>query len=235
MPGKAPTYRHSLAVRVSHWLTALCLFVLLMSGMQISNAHPALYWGQTSTFEHPLLALPSFPGWLTLPAHRDLATGRLWHFLAAWTLVASLALYYLSGLATGHLRRDLVPGRAQLAGIGHAIVQHLQLRFPQGEEARSYNVLQKLSYLAVVAVLLPLALLAGLALSPGMDAAAPWMLDLFGGRQSARTLHFAAAAALALFIAVHLILVLVSGLANNIRSMITGYYDIGTEGGEHGH
>ena len=228
-------YRHALPVRLSHWTTALCIFILLMSGMQIFNAHPALYWGEVSTFDHPLLAPGSFPAWLTLPAHQDLATGRLWHFLAAWGLVASLAVYYGYGFLSGHLRRDLVPAVAELGDIRHEIAEHARLRFAKGEAAKRYNVLQKLTYLAVVLVLLPTVVLAGLAMSPGMDAAYPALLDLFGGRQSARTLHFAAAAAIALFIAVHLAMVLVSGLVNNIRSMITGIYAIEPRGDSHDH
>lgn len=226
-------YRHALPVRLSHWATALCIFILLMSGMQIFNAHPALYWGEVSTFDHPLFVPGSFPRWLTLPAGQDLATGRLWHFLAAWGLVASLAVYYGYGLLSGHLRRDLVPAVSELGEIPHDVAEHAHLRFAKGEAAKRYNVLQKLTYLAVVLVLFPTVVLAGLAMSPGMDAAYPVLLDLFGGRQSARTLHFAAAAAIALFVAVHLAMVLVSGFFNNLRSMITGVYAIEPEGDSH--
>jgi thiosulfate reductase cytochrome b subunit len=262
--------RHSIAVRVTHWINAVCLLVLLMSGLQIFNAHPALYWGQASTFDHPILALTAtgsseagtkgvtqifghafdttgvlgasigpggqvwargFPSWLTIPSYQDLSTGRRWHFFFAWLLVLNGAVYLLSGLISGHLRRDLLPTRLQLRKIGHTIREHLLLRFPRGDEARHYNVLQKLAYLAVAFGVLPLIVLTGLTMSPGMDAAAPDLLALFGGRQSARTIHFLAASGLVLFVVVHVAMVLLSGAWNNLRSMITGTYVL--PGGAH--
>ncbi|MBZ6078215.1 cytochrome b/b6 domain-containing protein [Microvirga puerhi] len=255
--------RHSLMVRVTHWINAVCLLILLMSGLQIFNAHPALYWGQASAFDHPILALTAtdggeagnrgvteifghtfdttgilgaslgsgaelqrrgFPSWLTLPSYQDLATGRRWHFFFAWLLVLNGTVYFLYGVVSGHLRRDLLPTGRQLRAIGHTIREHLLLRFPRGDEARRYNVLQKLAYLAVALVLLPLAVLTGLTMSPGMDAAVPELLSFFGGRQSARTIHFLAASGLVLFVAVHVAMVLLSGAWNNLRSMITGSY-----------
>jgi thiosulfate reductase cytochrome b subunit len=262
--------RHSIAVRVTHWINAGCLLILLMSGLQIFNAHPALYWGQASAFDHPILALTAtdsdeagikgvtqifghafdttgvlgassgpggqvwargFPSWLTIPSYQDLSTGRRWHFFFAWLLVLNGAVYLLSGLISGHLRRDLLPTRLQLRKIGHTIREHLLLRFPRGDEARHYNVLQKLAYLAVAFVVLPLIVLTGLTMSPGMDAAAPELLAFFGGRQSARTIHFLAAFGLVLFVIVHVAMVLLSGAWNNLRSMITGTYVL--PGGAH--
>jgi thiosulfate reductase cytochrome b subunit len=228
-------YRHGAVVRVTHWVNLLCLVGLLMSGLQIFNAHPALYWGADSDFAHPAFVVEegadgrAFPAWITLPGPRDLATGRRWHFFFAWLFVANGALYLLSGLAGGHFRRDLVPDRGQLRRIGRSIAEHARLRFPGGEEAKRYNVLQKLSYLAVVFVLLPLMVLAGLSLSPALDAAFPWLAMLFGGRQSARTVHFVLANLIVLFTLVHLAMVLLSGAWNNLRSMVTGRYDIEDE------
>lgn len=255
--------RHSIAVRVTHWINAVCLLFLLMSGLQIFNAHPALYWGRASAFDHPILALTAtgsdeagtrgvtrifghafdttgflgastgpggqvwargFPSWLTIPSYQDLSTGRRWHFFFAWLLVLNGAAYLLHSLASGHLRRDLLPTRLQFRKIGHTIREHLLLRFPRGDEARHYNVLQKLAYLAVALVLLPLAVLTGLTMSPGMDAAVPELLTVFGGRQSARTIHFLAASGLVLFVFVHVAMVLLSGAWNNLRSMISGSY-----------
>jgi thiosulfate reductase cytochrome b subunit len=129
-------------------------------------------------------------------------------------------------LGSGHLRRDLAPSRQDLAHIGSSIREHARLKFPKGEEAKRYNVLQKLAYLGVALVLLPLMLLTGLAMSPGMDAAFPVLLDIFGGRQTARTIHFISATGIVLFVIVHLVMVVLSGLWNNIRSMITGRYAI---------
>ena len=257
-------YRHSATVRITHWVNALVLLVLLMSGLQIFNAHPALYLGAKSDFDDPILAMGTvdeagtpkgvttifgyaipttgvfglsgdadsgyasrgFPWWATLPGYRDLAMGRRWHFFFAWLFLFNGLAYLLWSLGSGHLRRDLAPSRQDLAHIGASIREHARLNFPKGEEAKRYNVLQKLAYLAVAIVLLPLMLLTGLAMSPGMDAAFPALLDVFGGRQTARTIHFISATAIVLFVVVHLVMVVLSGLWNNLRSMITGRYEI---------
>lgn len=258
--------RHALVTRLTHWINAACLGVLLLSGLQIFNAWPSLYWGQYGADgDRALLSIGTsrthgqvqgylqvggatvpttgvlgvsradgrpaeraFPAWLTLPAWQDLAEGRRWHFFFAWCFVANGSVYLAYGLLSGHLRRDLVPAPAQLAPrhLWRELVAHARLRFPRGEEARRYNVLQKLSYLGVVAVLLPLMVLTGLTMSPGMNAAAPFLLDLFGGRQSARAIHFITASLVVLFVLVHLAMVLLSGVWNNLRSMITGRYAI---------
>ena len=275
-PTKVLVRRHTAATRITHWLNVLALTLLLMSGLQIFNAHPALYWGQKSTFDSPWLAMKKeevagiprgittvgglrfdttglfgwsgkegmreqrgFPAWATVPSYRSLTDGRRWHFFFAWIFVLNGLVYWLVGLIGGHIRKDLLPTRDQLQPrhILHEIVTHAKLQFPKGEEARRYNVIQKLTYLIVVAVLLPLMVLTGLSMSPGFNATVPWLIDLFGGRQSARTIHFLSANAIVLFIVVHLVLVVVSGLWNNIRSMITGKYAIQVDGpdvkGEH--
>jgi thiosulfate reductase cytochrome b subunit len=257
-------YRHSGAVRVTHWVNALVLLVLLMSGLQIFNAHPALYFGSKSDFDRPILAMQpmvhddkvfgittlfgwqfdttgvfglsgdaengyqerGFPWWATLPDHRDLAMGRRWHFFFAWLFLFNGLAYLLWSLGSGHLRRDLAPSGRELRHIGASIWDHVRLKFPKGDEAKRYNVLQKLAYLVVALVLLPLMLLTGLAMSPGMDAAFPILLDLFGGRQTARTIHFISASLIVMFVAVHLVMVLITGVWNNVRSMITGRYVI---------
>lgn len=264
-PTRRLIYRHSLAVRITHWVTVLSVIVLLMSGLQIFNAHPALYWGIRSDFDQPLLAMNAmrsaeaaptgvtvlfghrfdttglfgvsrnqagqweergFPSWTTLPSYQDLATGRRWHFFFAWLLVLAGLVYLIHSLAGRHFWKDLLPSRSQLRSIPRSIWDHLRLRFPEGEEATRYNVLQKLSYLAVAFLLIPALVLAGLAMSPGLDAAFPWLLDLFGGRQSARTVHFIAASLLVLFVIVHVVMVLISGVWNNLRSMVTGRYAV---------
>lgn len=269
MTRKLLVRRHSGVTRVTHWINVLALCLLLMSGLQIFNAHPALYWGVKSNFDRPWLSISAaerggrpagvtqvaghsfvttgvlgwsgkpgaqspvaFPGWATVPSWRDLATGRRWHFFFAWMFVINGFIYLATGLIGGHIRRDLWPTRTQLAprNVWHEIAAHTQLKFPKGEAARSYNVLQKLSYLAVALVLLPLMVATGLTMSPGIDAGAPWLLALFGGRQSARSIHFICANLIVLFVIVHLVMVVVSGLWNNIRSMVTGRYAIDVEG-----
>ena len=157
--------------------------------------------------------------------------GRRWHLFFAWLFVVNGAGYALLAISGSHLRRDLAPSRQDLQQIGFSIRQHVRLRFAKGAEAKRYNVLQKLTYLAVLCLLCPLIVLAGLAMSPQLDAGYPWLLWLFDGRQSARTIHFVCAFALLAFVVIHLLMVLVSGVWNNIRSMITGWYDVGEEHG----
>jgi len=266
---KVLVYRHAAATRLTHWINVLAVSLLLMSGLQIFNAHPALYWGQKSHFAEPWVAMTAeqrgartigvtrigsltiettglfgysgkpgaqeprgFPAWTTLPSFRDLADGRRWHFFFAWLFVINGVVYWAMSLINGHARKDLLPTRTDLAprNVWHEIVTHAKLRFPKGEEARRYNILQKGAYLAAAALLLPLMVGTGLTMSPGFDAGAPWLLDLFGGRQSARTIHFITASLVVAFIVVHLVMVVASGTWNNIRSMITGRYAIEVEG-----
>jgi thiosulfate reductase cytochrome b subunit len=231
------TYRHSAATRILHWVNALCVFIALMSGLQIFNAHPRLYWGAAgANFDPALLQFsppeqPVFPGWATIPGWYDLAAGRRWHFFFVWLLVLNSLVYVAVSAATGHFWRDLLPGRAELSWrhIAATTRDHARLRFPRGPQAKHYNILQKLAYVGVIFVLAPIVLGTGLALSPGFDAAAPWLVVLWGGRQSARTLHFFAAAMVALFIVVHLTMVVLAGPWNELRSMVTGRYRIPAE------
>ena len=165
-----------------------------------------------------------FPSWATLPSYQDLAMGRRWHFFFAWILVLN-GLVYFANLILGRHIRDLWPSGMELREIPRAVVDHLRLRFPSGDEALHYNVLQKLAYLSVV-IAFPILILAGLTMSPAVDAAFPWLLTLFHGRQAARAVHFLLATYLVLFIIVHLVMVVLSGPINNLRSMITGRYRI---------
>ena len=222
--------RHALIVRLTHWINVVCITVMLMSGFQIFNAHRALYWGlKGADADHHWFALAKgFPSWATIPSWQDLAMGRTWHFAFAWLFLINGLIYLLFGLVSGHFRRDFVPTGQQLRQIGHTIWDHLRFKFPKGEEARHYNVLQKFAYIGIV-IVLPLMLLTGLTLSPGLDTSAPWLLELFGGRQSARSLHFIFAWSIVAFVIIHLIAVLAAGPINEIRSMITGRYAIEPE------
>ncbi|SIO63095.1 Thiosulfate reductase cytochrome b subunit [Bradyrhizobium erythrophlei] len=256
--------RHAGPVRVTHWINVICFTLLLMSGLQIFNAHPALYVGERSDFDHPTMSIRArlsanglvgetviaghsfdttgvlgvsseggqvssraFPSWVTIPSFQDLATGRRWHFFFAWLLVLNGFVYLAWGIACRHFGRDLLPSRVELGHIGREVLEHLRLRFPRGEAAKRYNVLQQLAYVLVVFVLFPLMILTGLTMSPGIDSVVPQLLTLFGGRQTARLIHFVTASGLALFVIVHLMMVLVSGVWNNLRSMVTGWYDLG--------
>ncbi|HYK80237.1 MAG TPA: cytochrome b/b6 domain-containing protein, partial [Micropepsaceae bacterium] len=263
-------YRHSVLVRVTHWVNVLCLTLLLMSGLKLFNVHPALYWGNygyrgaptvlaidgvldretgqpvgiTRIGDHNFITTGilgvtydsdgrprrgAFPVWATLGS--GLALARDWHFLIAWLFAINGTIYLLAGLITGHFRRDLAPAAAQLAPrhIMSDIWNHLRLRRARGEDAKSYNVLQKLSYLAVIFLLLPAMVLTGLTMSPAVTAAFPFLFDLFGGRQSARTIHFITANLLVIFVMVHIVEVMLSGVFNLMRSMITGRYAIRPE------
>ena len=230
-PPRRIAYRHRLPTRVWHWINAIVVIVLLMSGLMIFNAHPRLYWGQYgANFDHPWLMFTGrpMPGWATIPSTYNLAAARRWHLAFAWLLSIGLILFLVTSLINRHAQRDLAPTRDEVrpSHIWNDIREHARLRFPTGEAALRYNILQKISYVAVIFVLLPLMILTGLTMSPAMDAAWPWLVDLFGGRQSARSIHFLCAMLLALFILVHLAMVLLAGPLNEIRSMITGWYRV---------
>ena len=262
-------YRHTLWVRSWHWINVIALTILLMTGLQIFNAHPALNWGQTSNFDHALLSIGAvdlgggklkgvttvlghpytttgvlgaskgsdgafqdigFPGWSTIPGFRDLGTGRQWHFFFAWLFVANGIVFVAYTIWSRHLKRDLWPSVADLKTIPASIWEHVRLKHAEGGAAARYNVLQKLAYLIVLYGLLPLMILTGLTMSPGMDAAFPILPWAFGGRQSARTLHFLSASGLVLFFLIHIFEVVAAGFFNEMRSIITGRFAIKTHG-----
>jgi thiosulfate reductase cytochrome b subunit len=268
---RVPFYRHALLVRATHWVNAGVLLVMLMSGLQIFNATPALYWGQQSDFAHPLVSFTAlqnndgdvvkgvtqigswrfdttgwlgasradgemtaraFPDWATLPGPQWLAMGRVWHFFFAWLFVINGLIFAAYAFGRGHVR-DLLPTARDLKNLPHEIVQHTRLRFPKGEAAKRYNGLQKLAYFTVVFILGPLVVLTGLTMSPTMDSALPVLPWMFGGRQSARTIHFICAFSFLGFFIVHMIMVVLSGTWNNVRSMITGRYKVEQAGDTH--
>ena len=167
-----------------------------------------------------------FPSWATVPGPQWLSMARHWHLFFAWVFVVNGVAYVLYALFSRHLSRDLLPTRAELRGIGSSIKNHLLIRHPTGEAAKRYNVLQNLAYLVVIFGLLPLVVVAGLAMSPRLDAVYAGWVDLLGGRQSARSLHFIAAAGLLLFTLIHLFEVIVAGVWNEVRSMLTGWYTV---------
>lgn len=253
-------YRQALATRITHWIWAISLFFLLLSGLQIFNAHPALYIGHQSGFEFDnavleigarraadgtpqgitrvlgaefettgilglsggdRLQVRAFPAWLTIPSFQDLATGRVVHFFFAWTLAITLLFWLGFSIWNGHLRRDLAPRGDDLHNLPREIADHARLRF---HRRREYNTLQKFSYLTVLFVLFPLIVLTGLSMSPAFNSAAPWLVDLFGGRQTARTIHFLVMLLLVLFFVIHIVMVVAAGPINELRSIVTGWY-----------
>jgi thiosulfate reductase cytochrome b subunit len=230
-PGNSQPPRHAALVRVTHWLTVVAFFALLVTGIEIVISHPRFYWGETGNVNtHPLFTLH-------IPSSRDtVPTGynyvmpdqngwsRYLHFQAAWLAVLTGLVYALYGFFTGHFHRNLVPApsdrspRAFLRVLGG----YFRGAPSTAGDAHAYNVLQRTAYLIVVFVLFPLIIWTGLAMSPGFTAAFPWAASLFGGRQSARTLHFVVTLLIVLFFIVHVTMVALAGFFSRMRAMITG-------------
>ena len=226
--------RHALPVRIGHWLTALCFLALLVSGVELVISHPRFYWGEQgnslspSLFDIPIPAsrpyvktgynfvLPDQNGW-----------SRSLHFQSAWLVIFTGLFYAAFSLRSGHLRKDLLPATADLSWttLSASIADHLRFKRPGEREAWSYNVLQRLAYLSVILGLFPLMIWTGLAMSPSITAAFPFFVDLVGGHQSARTIHFFATLALVLFFCVHVLMVYRAGFTKRVRTMITGRAD----------
>ncbi len=228
-PNFSFVYKHALATRIWHWVNVIAIFILIGSGLMIFNAHPHLYWGQYgSNLDTPWLSLPRFPGWMTIPSTYDLAMARRWHLFFSLIFGFGLLVFMISSIINRHFSGDL---RLRLTDLHPRrlwtdIRSHLSGHFHDADNPAGFNLLQRIAYASVLFGILPLMIFTGLAMSPGMNAAMPWLLDLLGGRQSARSLHFIGLWSLVGFIAVHLALVLLSGLSNQIRSMITGYWRI---------
>jgi thiosulfate reductase cytochrome b subunit len=169
-----------------------------------------------------------WPSWITIPGFQDLADARHWHFMFAWILAINGLAYLIWSLATQHIQRDIWPTAADIRSIPRSVLDHILLKHPTGEAAKRYNVLQRLAYLGVI-LLISAMVLTGLTMSPGIDAFCPWLLDLFGGRQSARSIHFISASLVVLFVVVHVVEVIIAGPINEIRSMLTGRYVVSQE------
>lgn len=261
MPQGPLVYRQRLTTRLTHWVWAVCLFFLMLTGLQIFNAHPSLHIGKEAGFDYDNAILEigaveadtgvrgvtrvlgaefdttgilgvsngevrAFPSALTIPSKTSLATGRLIHFFFAWILVGTLVVWLIASAQNGHLRQ-LIPGLADLRALPRDIAEHARLRFHHSGE---YSVLQKLAYASVLFLALPLMIVTGLSMSPAFNAGAPWLLDLFQGRQTARTIHFLTMVALVGFFVVHMAMILLAGPLNEMRSILTGWYR--TDGGK---
>jgi thiosulfate reductase cytochrome b subunit len=170
----------------------------------------------------------AWPDWITIPSFQDLADARHWHFLFAWLLALNGLAYLGWSLFSRHLQKDIVPTANDIRAVPRSLIDHVRLRHPTGEAAKHYNPLQRLAYLGII-VLISLMVATGLTMSPGIDTVCPWLLDLFGGRQSARSIHFISASLIVLFIAVHLIEVVLAGPINEVRSILTGRYVVPKE------
>ncbi len=259
-------YRHKLPIRIMHWINVVCFIVLLMSGLNIFNAHAALNIGKSSyNGQAPILEMNAaqsntgkligyttifghqfnttgvfgvsqgpdgrvlqrgFPAWMTIPSSQWLSMARHWHLFFAWLFVINGICYVIYSVLSKHVQRDLLTTKADRASIWQSIKDHARFKHASGEDAKRYNVLQKITYLSVIFILLPLVILMGWAMSPFLNSLIPGWVDLFGGRQTARTIHFIVAWLLVGFVFIHVFLVITTGLWNNLRGMITGQYKI---------
>jgi Ni/Fe-hydrogenase b-type cytochrome subunit len=252
-------YRHNRITRLTHWINAVALLILFMSGLQIFNAFPELHWGSKAEPKEAFFSItatqedgavrgytqifgfrfdttgvlgiqntemgPSaraFPGWITIPSYFWLAGGRRWHFFFAWVFTLNGLLYFIYNVANGHMRKFLFTPE-DTAKVPAMILYYLHLRRNSPQEG-DYNPLQKLAYTSVFVIFTPLVLLTGMAMSPQLDVAFHWLPAMFGGRQSARSVHFILAFAFALFTFGHVFMVLATGFLNNMRSMVTGWH-----------
>ena len=262
-------YRHKLPIRIMHWINVLCFIVLLMSGLNIFNAHAALNIGKSSyNGQAPILEMNAaqsntgkligyttvfghrfnttgvfgastdadgrmlqrgFPAWMTLPSSQWLSMARHWHLFFAWLFVINGVSYVTYAFLTKHVQRDLLTTKNDRATIWQSIKDHARFKHASGEAAIPYNVLQKIAYLSVIFIMLPLIILMGWAMSPFLNSLLPGWVDLFGGRQTARTIHFIVAWLLVAFVFIHVFEVIITGVWNNLRSMITGHYKIETQ------
>ena len=259
-------YRHKLPIRIMHWTNVVCFVVLLMSGLNIFNAHAALNIGKSSyNGQAPILEMNAvqtntgkligyttifghkfnttgvfgasqspdgralsrgFPTWMTIPGSQWLSKARHWHLFFAWLFVINGICYVTYSVLSKHVQRDLLTTKAERATIWQSIKDHARFKHASGEAAIPYNVLQKIAYLSVIFILLPLIILMGWAMSPFLNSLIPGWVDLFGGRQTARTIHFIVAWLLVAFVFIHVFQVIITGVWNNLRSMITGRYKI---------
>ena len=222
-------YKHNISTRVWHWINVVTVFIMIGSGLGILNAHPHLYWGQYGANLDPAwLHLPHWPGWMTIPGNYNLALSRRWHLFFALVLGFALLGFILSSLINPHFQKQLRIRAAELspAHLWYDIKEHAALRFHDPKDPGAFNVLQKIAYASAIFVMIPAMIFTGLAMSPGMDAAWPWLIEIFGGRSSARSIHFLAMVALIGFIIVHLALVILAGPIDEVRSMITGYWRV---------
>lgn len=226
---QAPQVRHSFLVRVTHWLTTIAFLLLLLTGLEIVVSHPRFYWGEVGNVNtQPLFKIP-------IPSSRHLVPSgysyvlpdqngwsRYLHFQSAWLLILTGLLYVVVGLFAGHFRRNLLPASLSTKHFLASLAEHLHFKRPSAEEASSYNVLQRLSYLLIIFVAFPLIIWTGLAMSPSFVSAFPIAVNILGGQQSARTLHFFLTIALVFFLLVHVFMVILAGFWTRMRAMITG-------------
>jgi len=233
VPARTVPSRHSALVRVTHWIATVCFLALLVSGIEIVISHPRFYWGEVGNINtSPLFKIPIPASRSTVPTGYDYKLpdqngwSRYLHFQAAWLVVFTGLLYVISGFFGGHLRKNLLPSGTDLSwrAFSTAIANHVRFKRPGAEEAWSYNLLQRLTYLCVIFLLFPLIIWTGLAMSPAFASVFPSAVSVLGGQQSARTIHFFVTLLLFLFLLVHIMMIVLAGFGTRMRAMITGRY-----------
>jgi len=223
--------RHPRFVRVTHWLTTIAFFALLVSGIEVVLSHPRFYWGEIGNVNTmPLFSIPVPSSRETVPTGYKLVLpdqngwSRFLHFESAWLLLFTGLAYLVAGLRTGHFKRNLLPGTADRSwsALRTTIAEHVRFTASAFGDPWSYNALQRVSYLVIVFVLFPLIIWTGLALAPAFTAVFPSVVNMLGGRQSARTLHFFVTIALVVFTIVHVLMIVLAGFRSRVGAMITG-------------
>ena len=220
---------------------------IALSGFIILMCHPRLYWGEVGNdltpalFELPVSRNYKHGGWENTTAffdkrvHRSapvvpmkflirMAGAEVLHFLAAWFLVITGLVYLLTGIFSGHVRKNLWPRANEFTGrmLRLDLINHFRMKFPLATGGPHYGILQKSVYLVVIFFLFPVVVMTGMTMSPAITATYPFLLKIFFGAQSARTIHFFASFALVLFLIVHVVMVIRSGFKQQIRSMTIG-------------
>ena len=230
-PSAMMTPRHARFVRITHWLTTIAFFALLLSGIEVVLSHPRFYWGEVGNVNTtPLFTIPVPSSRGTVPTGYDFVLpdqngwSRYLHFQSAWLVLFTGLVYLIAGLKSGHFRRNLVPAAPDRSwrALRTTIAEHVRFTASAFGDPWSYNALQRISYLAIVFVLFPLVIWTGLAMSAGFTAVLPSTVNMLGGRQSARTLHFFVTIALVLFTLVHVTMIILAGFRSRVGAMITG-------------
>lgn len=218
--------RHSALVRITHWITALCAFALLLSGIEIIISHPRFYWGEIGNPNTPALfqlPIPASRPWVKTGYDYVLPDQNGWsrslHFQSAWLVILAGLIYVIAGALGRHFRRNLMPEQLTWRAFTEDLAHHLRFQRP---DVSSYNLLQRVSYLSVIFLLFPLAIWTGFAMSPALVSAFPFLATSVGGQQSARTIHFFVTVFLVLFLLVHVVMVWRAGFVGRMRAMITG-------------
>ena len=231
VPATTDAPRHSGLVRITHWITTVCFLALLLSGIEILISHPRFYWGETGNVMTPSLfdlPIPASRPWVNTGYGFVLPDQNGWsrnlHFEAAWAAIFTGLVYVIFGLRARHFKNNLLPAGAGLTrqALWKDVANHLRFQRPNEAEAWSYNIVQRVTYLLVIFFLFPLVIWTGLAMSPALVSVFPLLVTVWGGHQSARTIHFFVSMILVLFLVIHIAMVCRAGFRNRMRTMTTG-------------